>query len=267
MNAVESLLGEAAQSRHGERLAFICGEESKSYAQLAREVQAAAAALAALGVVPGDRVLLLMRDTPEFAAAWLGVVRLGAVAVALNDKLSEAEYRHILADCAARLALVEERFANARPDLSAELARDGRLALVGSHRAGVPEWRELVARQHAGPEAFDAAFDASPDTPAFALYSSGTTGRPKGILHSHKSILCAGAGLRLLGINPSERVFATSRLFFAYGLEHGFLGTLALGATSILCPDWPDAAAVIATTARHKPAVVFSVPTIYRRLL
>jgi len=110
VNAAEHLLGETALARHGERLALLCGDEAFTYAELADSVRRAAAALHSLGVQPGDCVLLLMRDTPEFAAAWLGAVRAGAVVVALNSRLSEAEYRHVLRDSAARFAIVEDVF-------------------------------------------------------------------------------------------------------------------------------------------------------------
>lgn len=261
MNAAELLLGPAALARHGARIALICGEQSVSFSEMATRVTRSSAALVALGVRPGDRVLLLMRDTPEFAAAWLGVVRAGAVAVALNNKLSEAEYRHILADSGARLAIVEDIFAAARPDLTAELAREGRIAIAGN-ASGLPAWRDRLSAAGEGP-----AFDADPETPAFLLYSSGTTGRPKGIVHVHRAFRSLGSAFRTIGLSANDRVFTTSKFFFAYGLEHGLLGALALGLTSIVYPDWPDADVVIDLVARHQPAALFSVPTIYRRLL
>ncbi|HEX6268436.1 MAG TPA: AMP-binding protein, partial [Burkholderiales bacterium] len=239
----------------------ICGEEAVSFAEVAERVARSSAALAALGVRPGDRVLMLMRDTPEFAAAWLGAVRAGAVAIALNNKLSEAEYRHILADSGASLALIEDVFAAARPDLTAELAREERIAVAGE-AGGLPAWRDTLRSARAV-----AAFDAGPEAPAFMLYSSGTTGRPKGILHVHRGLATLGLAFRTIGVEAGERVFTTSKFFFAYGLEHGLLGTLAVGATSIVYPDWPDAQAVTDLVARHQPAAMFSVPTIYRRLL
>jgi benzoate-CoA ligase len=261
MNGAELLLGPAALERHGARTALICGEEAVGYAEMAARVARSSAALGALGVRPGDRVLLLMRDTPEFAAAWLGAVRGGAVPVALNNKVSEAEYRHIVADSGARLVLVEDVFAAARPDLTAELAREGRIAVAGGG-SGLPAWRDrLSTARPVGP------FDAGPDTPAFLLYSSGTTGRPKGIVHSHRCFAFLGAALGVIGLAPGERVFTTSKFFFAYGLEHGLLGALSYGATSVLYPDWPDAQAVTEMVARHRPAAMFSVPTMYRRLL
>ncbi len=263
MNAAEQLLGAAAIARHGNRLALACGTEALTYAELARATRRSAAALAGLGVRPGDRVLFLMRDTPEFAAAWLGAVWAGAVAVALNNRLSEAEYRHILGDSRAQLVLVEDLFALARPDLTAELVRERRLAVAGNAPDGVAKWRELLG--HA--QVDTPAFEAEPKTPALSLYSSGTTGRPKGIVHSHHSISCAGQSFREFGLSDADRVFSSSKFFFAYGLEHGLLAPLALGASSILCPDWPDAEAVLEIVTRHRPTAMFSVPTLYRRLL
>ncbi len=261
MNAAERLLeGRGAGPR--DRAALVCGDETVSVEQLAERTRRSAGALTRLGVRPGDRVLLLMRDTPEFAAAWLGVLRAGAVAVALNHKLGDAEYRHILADSGARLAVVEDIFAVARPDLTAELAREGRLSVAGGKALGHSDWREAVRDAPAGP-----AFGAGPQSPAFMLYSSGTTGMPKGIVHSHGAVLQAGAACRRFGLGEGDRVFATSKFFFAYGLEHGLIAPLALGATSILSADWPTAQSVAALVAAHRPAALFSVPTMYRRLL
>jgi benzoate-CoA ligase len=269
MNAVEHFLGEAALDLHGPRTALICGEEALSYAELAAQVARAANALRALGVAPGDRVLILMRDTPEFAAAWLGAVHAGAVAIALNTKLSEKEYRHIHADSGARLAIVEDVFAKARPDLVAEHAggKSGGsgLAIAGAGGAGLSSsWRGALSR--AAPQA--KPFDAGKEHPAFWLYSSGTTGKPKGIVHSHRSLLSAGQAQReVLGLVPGDKVIATSKLFFAYSLENGFLGPLSVGATTVLNPDWADTGSIAGLVEGHKPAAFFSVPTFYRMLL
>jgi benzoate-CoA ligase len=209
-------------------------------------------------------VLLLMRDTPEFAAAWLGTVHAGAVAVALNTKLSEAEYRHIRSDSAARLAIVEDVFAQARPDLAREHASEGSLVIAGAAAGPAASWREALTRAAAQ----SVPFAAHANDPAFWLYSSGTTGMPKGIIHTHRSLLPAGQGQReVVGLAAGERSFATSKLFFAYAMEHGLLGPLATGATAILEPDWPDAETVLARVAQHRPAAFFSVPTFYRQLL
>ncbi len=263
-NGAERLLGERALAHHGERLALLCGEEALTYAQLAERMCAAAGALRALGVAPGERVLLLMRDTPQFAAAWLGAVHAGAVPIALNNRLPEADYRHIVADSEARLVIVADVFMHARPDLGAELAAAKRLTVAGACPPGIASWDESCA---AAATARPRAFAAREATPAFALYSSGTTGRPKGILHAHRVFAHVGAAFRRLGIGEGDRVFSTSKFFFAYGLEHGLLAPLAAAGTAVLFPDWPDPDVVVDTVARHRPAALFSVPTTYRRLL
>ena len=257
MNAADHLLGETALARHAARIALLCGEQALTYAELAAKVSRAANALRALGVQPGDRVLLLLRDTPEFAAAWLGAVRAGAVAIGLNTKLTEDEYRYMIADSGARLLITEEMLLPALGPLAAELASGQRLA------AGAV-WRDHV--QRAAP--LMNSHPARPEDPAFWLYSSGTTGKPKGIVHAHKDVLAAGQVQReVLGLGPGDKVFNTSKLFFAYALENGLLGPLALGATAVLHPDWADVDQMQALVARHQPAAVFSVPTFYRRLL
>jgi 3-hydroxybenzoate/4-hydroxybenzoate---CoA ligase len=263
LNGVERLLGARVLERYGSRIALLCGEQAITYAELAAQVRAASAAVRAFGVAPGDRVLLLMRDTPQFAAAWLGAVRAGAVAVALNNRLSEADYRHIVADSAGRLVVVEDVLLRARPGLGSELAAQSPIAVVGDCPPGTPSWDAACAQASAAPT----LYAAQPESPAFMLYSSGTTGRPKGIVHTHRAFDYLGAAFKTLGIGEGDRIFSTSKFFFAYGLEHGLLAPLASGATAVLVPDWPEADAVIAAVTRHQPAVLFSVPTTYRRLL
>ena len=257
MNAAEHLLGEKALARHGARAALVCGDEVLSYRALAAEVARAANALRALGVQPGERVLLLLRDTPEFVAAWLGAVQAGAVAIGLNTKLGEEDYRHVLADSGARLLVAEDALLGALGPLATQLAQQNRLA-------NSAPWREAV-RRAAQPAVFH---DARPEDAAFWLYSSGTTGRPKGIVHAHRDVLPAGQALReVVGVAAGDTVFATSKLFFAYALENGLLGPLALGATAILHPDWADIEQIRTIVSRHRPSALFSVPTFYRRLL
>jgi len=251
VNAIDRLLGSAALDRHGAAIALLCGEERVSYAQLAQRVRQSAGALAALGMRPGEAVMLSMRDTPEFAAAWLGAVHAGGVAVAVNSKLSDADVAHIARDSGARLMLLDEDYAAQRAALG------GTVRLLATRA-----WREALST---APQA--AAFDAKPESPALMLYSSGTTGRPKGMVHRHHSILRVGDSFRRLGLGAGDRVFTTSKFFFAYGIEHALLSPLSLGVTSILHPDWPDTAGVCDLVERHRPAAMFSVPTIYRRLL
>lgn len=262
MNAAEQLLGEAALARNGERLALLCGDEALSYRELAGRMHASAAALRALGLRRGDRVVLLMRDTPECAAAWLGAVHMGAVAVTVNPRLSDAECRHVVADSGARFAIVEDVVAAAQRSLASHLAQAGRLVIAGEPMRAVPAWRDHLRASAPAP-----AVDAGEDAAAFCLYSSGTTGKPKGMAFGHQAVLSVGEAFRAFGVGDGDRVFTTSKLYFAYGLEHALLAPLALGLTSILCAEWPEAGPVVRVVERHRPSAMLSVPTVYRRLL
>ena len=254
MNAAEHLLGTAALARHGNRMALVCPDESVSFADLAVRVRQAAAAWLSLGAVRGDRVLILMSDSAEFAAAWLGALHAGIVAIAVNNRLPVDDQRFMFDDSAARLFL------------AATSAAPAVAAFAGERCIDLLKWQ---GAQRTAP-AMPGCVNLSKTDPAFWLYSSGTTGRPKGIVHTHKDVLAAGSGMReILGIGEDDIVFSTSKLFFAYGLEHALLGPLLIGATSVLHggPDPVDAAQACEIVALHRPLAFFSVPSFYRRLL
>lgn len=252
MNAAERLLGMAALARHGSRTALLCADESVSYAELGKRVRQAAAAWVALGAARGDRVLILLPDSPEFAAAWLGALHAGIVAIAVNDRLAAEDQIYMLEDSGARLFLAGKELA---PRTAAS---------AGERCIGLARWRQALGTAHLAPGC--TAVEAT--DPAFWLYSSGTTGKPKGIVHTHKDVLPAGNGMHgVLGLGPGDTVFGTSKLFFAYGLEHSLLGPLAIGATSVLHAEPINAVEAGRIVVRHKPAAFFSVPSFYRRLL
>jgi 3-hydroxybenzoate/4-hydroxybenzoate---CoA ligase len=252
MNAAEHLLGGAALARHGRQTALVCANEQVTFAALGERVRRAAAAWVHLGAMRGDRVLIQLRDSPDFAAAWLGALYAGLVAIGVNDKLSADDQRFMFDDSRGRLFLAETEF---MPVVS-------RFAGAGS--VDVSQWRALVSSA----EPMSSPADVRPADPAFWLYSSGTTGRPKGIEHAHKDVLPAGNPMReVLGLAGGGTVFTTSKLFFAYGLEHGLLGPLALGMTAVLHADAVDPRSASQIVARHSPCAFFSVPSFYRRLL
>ena len=230
------------RERYPGRAALVCGETRIDREQLALSVARAAGGFRALGVRPAEPVLLVMRNGPELAVAWLGAVHAGAVAVALSSRLGKEDYRHILADSGARYAVVDESFGEAR-------------TVFGNMAIGLPAGEAIQA------------FEGDADTAAFCLYSSGTTGRPKAVLHAHRVGSAVGEAFRTLGLSAGDVVLTTSRFYFAYGLEHGLLAPLASGVTSVLIPDWPDADSVLSAVEAHRPRAIFSVPTMYRRLL
>ena len=219
-----------------------------TYAELRRAVAQAAGAWRAMGVNPGERVVVALADDAVWVAAFLGAIRAGAVAVALNPRLAPGD-RDALAAEGGYAAWLGEDGAPAPAGVTKALARGAWQIRVDVAAAGVAE-------------------TCSAEMPAFWLYSSGTTGLPKAVVHAHRVVPAAArCGTEVLGIDAFDRLFAPSRLFFAYPLANSLFTGLACGATVILQREWPTVDNVAATAARDRPTVFFSVPAFYRALL
>jgi benzoate-CoA ligase family protein len=239
---------------HGDRPALVTPSGVISYAGLRRLTDRAGHALRALGVEPEQRVAILLPDGPAWVAVFFAALKLGAVAVPLNTRLAGADLRTVLADCRPKALIV------AAPLLAAAGA-----ALDG---LGIPAVLDFDALVSAAPETPLGPEPVGPDAMAFWLYTSGTTGSPKAAVHCHRTLpACRLYGLDVLGATPADRVFATSKLFFAYALGNALLIPLLARATSYLHSEWPDPAAIARVLREFRPTLFFSVPTVYARLL
>ncbi len=256
-NAAEIILRLTPRLRN--KTAIIHAGGTVSYAELALLVNRAANAFTTHGVARGERVGLMVKDSPLYCAAFLGLVKAGAVAVPLNPRLPAGDYAFILADAKLRLLVCDPEHA---PMLADAAARTGTSVLAADG-----EGETLAKRVASSSDSFQAAHTARSD-PAFWLFSSGTTGRPKGIIHSQSNCADAGKLLReVVGADERTVVLGTSKLFFTYALDNAFLGPINIGATTIIIESWPEPEQIVEQVALHRPNVVFSVPTFYRRLL
>ena len=253
-NAVTAFLDEPA-TRRGDALAIDTPEGGVSYRQLLSAACRAGHALRRLGVEPEQRVVILLPDGLAWVAAFLGSLRIGAVAVPLSTRLARESCVELIRDSRARVVIAEAAMA--------EGLRDA-LRAVSSVKAVVSGLDDLAAGAPDGLE----PEPVSGDEMAFWIYTSGTTGRPKAAVHLHRDLLaCRHYSVEVLGATADDRVFATSKLFFAYALGTALLLPLYVGARTFLAPQWPDARAVADVMARFRPTLFFSVPTFYARLL
>jgi benzoate-CoA ligase family protein len=246
----------------GDKTAIECGDERVTYARLAEQVSRCGNALRDCGVQPGDRVMLLLLDGPEFFYAFFGAIKIGAVPIPTNTLWKSADYRHVLNDSAAHVLIVSGALLPAIDAIPrTELPHLRQVIVAGPSGT----FNGLLARSAA---TLDAAVTRH-DAPAFWLYSSGSTGAPKGCVHlQHDMLVCAELfGKGVLGIRESDRCFSVPKLFFAYGLGNAGYFPLAAGATSILWPGRPTPADVYAVIARHRPTLFFFVPTGYGMML
>ncbi len=251
----------------GSKIAIECGERRVSYAQLLDQMNQCGSALRdVLGVRYEERVALLVLDTPEFAFAFFGAIKIGAVPVPINTMWRAADYEFVLNDTRARVLIVSE-------PLLAELQRIPRerlphlahIVVIG----GAPDGTRAFDRLLAEGSAELSAATTHKDEPAFWLYSSGSTGAPKGCVHlQHDMVVCASGYARgVLGIDERDRCFSVAKLFFAYGLGNGLYMPFSVGATSILSPAPPAPATVYGVIEAHRPTLFFSVPTGFAMLL
>ncbi len=250
----------------GEKIAIQCGDAVLNYRQLAAKVNQFGNALKRLGVRIEERVFLLLLDTPEFAVCFFGAIKIGAVAVPVNTLLKPADYKFLLNNCRARVAIVSDSLL----PLIREIPREELdyleiIIVVGKAARGTISLDSLLNQSSA--ELRPAS--TSKDDAAFWLYSSGSTGTPKGCVHlQHDMVVSVERYAKaVLKINESDRFLSVAKLFFAYGLGNGLYFSLAVGGTSILMPGPPRPQTIFETIERHRPTLFFSVPSNYVKLL
>ncbi|WP_018988708.1 benzoate-CoA ligase family protein [Aromatoleum toluclasticum] len=265
MNAADEIIGRPLAQGLADQPAIVGGGRSVTYGELDAMVNRTGNAMKARGVGRGERVLFLMDDSPEMVAGYLGAMRIGAVAVALNVRLAPRDVRYVIEDSACRLLFVDAEFAQLYQEIAAELADPPQVVVRGTApRVGGVPLDDFVAGQ---PDTL-ASEPAAPDDVAFWVYSSGTTGRPKAVMHTHGCVLIADRmEADYFGVRPGDRIFATSKMFFGWALGHSMMGGLRCGATVVVAPGWPDPLRIMEVVDTHRPALFFSTPVMYRNLL
>ncbi|WP_406863603.1 long-chain fatty acid--CoA ligase [Streptomyces sp. HUAS MG47] len=242
---------------HGVRIAVRHDDSTLTYAQLDDASARVAALLRDRGVLPGDRVALTMPNVPLFPVVYYGVLRAGAVVVPMNPLLKDREVAFTLRDCGARLALVFPLFAD---EVAKAAAETGTPCLVTEPSA----FDELLRAQEPMPR----VVDRSDDDPALILYTSGTTGTPKGAALSHRNLATntATTAETLLQAGPDDVFFGGLPLFHAFGQTCALNTAVAAGATLTLLPRFEPARA-LEIMARDGVTVFLGVPTMYAALL
>jgi benzoate-CoA ligase family protein len=265
-NAASYFVDRNVLEGRGRKTAIECGDDCVTYQQLMEGTNRAGNALRALEVRPEERVLLLLLDGPEFLYSFFGAIKMGAVAVPVNTQSKPREYEYILNDCRARVALVSESLLPQLQSIPRERLRHLReIVVVGESGQNIGSLRERMdeASRELEPE------PTSKDDAAFWLYSSGSTGVPKGCVHLHHDmVVCSELYAKgILGMNERDRCYSVARLFFAYGLGNAGYFPLSCGATTILSPARPTPAVIYSNIERYRPTLFFSVPTNYAALL
>jgi benzoate-CoA ligase family protein len=274
-NACEYLLDRRLAAGDGDRLALTGPAGDLSYASLWDRVRRTAAGLRAAGVEPEQRILMVMADSPHFAVVYLAAMRVGAIPVPVSTMLRPSGIAELLRDSRAKFLAVTSEFAaaaeaaavlvstGAAPELAGILA-DFPLSTPGANGRPVYLFDDLAS---SAPDNF--VYDSTPDSPAFWLYTSGTTGDPKGAMHRHGSIpvVCETYGQQVLGIRPDDRCLSAAKAFFAYGLGNSLLFPMSVGAASVLLPPASRPDLIAETAVKYGATLFFGGPTFFANML
>jgi benzoate-CoA ligase family protein len=266
-NACEYLLDRRLAAGDAPRTALTGGAGDLSYAGLHDQVCRTAAGLRSLGLQPEQRILMLMADSPQFVVVYLAAMRIGAIPVPVSTMLHADGVAELLRDSRARFLAITHEFGPvalgacaAAPELT------GILSDVALDQAPVPVHR--LGELASGP-ADETVYPTGPDSPAFWLYTSGTTGTAKAAMHRHAAIevVCETYGRQVLGITQADRCLSAAKAFFAYGLGNSVLFPLSVGATAVLEPS-PSRPDVIAdAAAKYGATLFFAGPTFFANML
>ena len=266
-NAATYFIDRHIEEGRGDKVAIECGDARVTYQRLFELVSRVGNGLRTLGVRIEERILLLLQDTPEFAASFFGAIKIGAVPVPVNTLLKPADYEYLLNDTRACVAIVSDSLFPVLQGIPrARLRFLKALVIVGTES---PSWAIRFDDMVNSSAATLECERTSKDDSAFWLYSSGSTGRPKGCIHLQHDMVVSSEryAKAILRMTEDDRCFSVAKLFFAYGLGNGLYFPLAVGATSILLPDPPRAHSVFEVVERHRPTLFFSVPSNYAKLI
>ncbi|MGE0415597.1 MAG: benzoate-CoA ligase family protein [Acetobacteraceae bacterium] len=267
-NAVEWFIERHLRAGDGGRAVFVDPWRSLTYAALSDATSRFAAALRSAGIGRERRVAILLLDTVDFPIAFWGCLRAGVIPVPINTLLTPEMVAYILADSRAEGVVVSA----------------GLLEGLGAAIEAAPMVRRVIVAQPDGSAGSDprgfAAFlaggggdgtvaDCSPDEVAFWLYSSGSTGAPKGVKHVHASLRQTADtyGAQVLGIARDDVMFSIAKAFHAYGLGNSLTFPMSVGASAVLLPDRPTPDAVLAVMRAHNPTIFAGVPTLFAAML
>jgi 4-hydroxybenzoate-CoA ligase len=272
-NAAADLIDANVGRGLGDKTAFTDPARTLTYAQLQARSAQFARALLALGPRPESRVALLLPDTVDYPVAFWGAIRAGLVAVPMNTFLAPERYAYMLADSRAAAIVVAAPLAAGLATVAQRLAHLRHIVLVGADGEATASFGDKCVGRFeemmAGESALPFAAPTVCDEVAFWLYTSGTTGEPKGVKHVHASPLATARlfGRGVLGIGADDVMYSAAKLFFAYGMGNAMSFPLSVGASAVLLPDRPTPGAVLEQMRRHRPTIFFGVPSLFAALL
>src|ERR1035437_7248926 len=264
-NAAVDFVDRNVAEGRGEKTAFIDPSRNLTYGELRDTAARIGPMLARMGIEPENRIALVLLDTVDFPVLFWGAIRAGIVPILVNTRLTVDQYRYLFEDSRAKAVFVSTALLPVVQEAAADLPNVKEIVVVGGGPASVPRLDTLLAAENGG----SAPARTCADEVAFWLYSSGTTGMPKGTMHVHSTPMniARTSGQTRLGIREDDVIFSAPKLFFAYGLGNAMFCAMWAGATTVLYPERPTPQTVFETLRGYQPTMFFAVPTLYAAIL
>lgn len=264
-NAATTFVDENIAQGRGRKTAIFYRDQKITYQELFEKVNRAGNALKELDVGVEHRVLLVLPDCPEFAYSFFGAIKIGAVPIPTNPWMRASDYEYLLKDSRARVVIVHESSLSELEPVWDRSPYLKRALVVGSPAGKSLSFSSLLAKASDRLE----AEPTSKDDVAMWVYTSGSTGSPKGAVHLHHDMITITDLFvkPVLGMRENDIAFSASKLFFSYGLGNALYFPFRFGASTVLWPERADPEKVLQVIEKYRPTFFFSVPTLYARLL
>ncbi len=259
----------AANNSRKEKTALMDDVGSLTYGEMADQIRACAAGLRKLGLKREERVLLLMQDSTDWVVSFLGALYAGVVPVAVNTLLTADDYAFMINNSRAQAALVSSSLLGTLNTAIAQGTKSIKHVVVTRHEGDLPapsmNFKDFLASA-TGPSL---PAETHADEPAFWLFSSGSTGNPKGTVHTQGNLYWTAQlyGKGVLALSSNDVVFSAAKLFFAYGLGNALTFPLSVGASVVLMAERPTPQATFKRLVDYKPTVFYGAPTGYGGML
>ncbi len=262
-------LGDFMLDRHiregrGNKAAIYYKDKVITYAELQEAANKTGNALLELGIEEENRVIICLPDCPEFLYTYFGAMRIGAVPVPISTMALPQDYKYYLNDSRAKVLVTDDKLAPNFTEVARELKYLRHFIVVGTPEPGQRNFDDLIKEASSSLE----VAKTSKDDMAFWLYSSGTTGTPKGVVHLHHDVLHLLPSYceNVLQITENDIVYSASKMYFSYG-RNSMESVFVSGAASLLVPELPKPVTVAEIITKYKPTIYFSIPTSYMGVL